>query len=173
KSPAGRGIAGSILSIELWVVTEDAHLVECDPSRRGEIGLHARPLCDSVPYSDKSGYFRLHVLHRAGESVAQPFDHLENREIDISNFAPGQIRSSTLPQHEFKIAKIFWYPLIDKGLGVPPRLGLLIFIVKAGPDGMMRVVNFLHEIGNSKLQLMQPEAGRFIARREPQTRPQI
>ena len=34
-------------------------------------------------------------------------------------------------------------------------------------------LNFLHEIGNSQLQLMQPEAASFVARREPQTRPQI
>ena len=36
---------------------------------------------------------------------------------------------------------------------------------------MMRVVNFLYEIGNGELQLMQPQAPCFIARRKFQTRP--
>src|SRR5215831_6926225 len=36
----------------------------------------------------------------------------------------------------------------------------------------MRVVNFLHEIGDRELQLMQPEPARLVARRKLQARPE-
>ena len=38
---------------------------------------------------------------------------------------------------------------------------------------MMRVVEFLHEIGHRQLQLMQPQTTGLVARGEPQTWPQI
>ena len=109
---------------------EDSHLVECDPPRRREIGLDARPRRDLVTNRDKTWYLPLNAFHRLRKGVTKAFDQLKDRQVDIGHLATEQIGSPTLPQHRLKVAEIFRRAFVDKIIGVAFRFRFLIFIIK-------------------------------------------
>ena len=107
---------------------------------------------------DRSRILRFKVLHCARESIAQPFDHLKEREIDIGNLLAQNVFASfpMVLQYSLEIVEKLRHALRGEVGGAALGFGLLIFIIKAPGDRMMRIVRFGDPIGNRELQLMRP-----------------
>src|SRR5580698_5891841 len=87
----------SISGVELVVVTIDSPLVERDAPFRGEIRLDARPFRHALAQRDKARHFLLKTLHTLRESVAQAFDDLEQRQVDITQPAADHVFAAVVP----------------------------------------------------------------------------
>src|SRR5262249_18497007 len=161
------------LPVKLRIVPEYSHLIESDPTWRREIGLDARPDGNLVTHVNKTRSFSLDIFHRLRKSITQAFDQLEDRKVNIGRLAAEQKRAPTLFQHHFKIAQIFRPPFVKKVLSVPFRFPLLVLVIKTRADGVMCIVDFLHEVGDGELQLMQPETIFFVAWTKLQARSQV
>ena len=82
---------GRRLRIQRLVAPEDAVFVEGNAAVAGEIGLDVRPRGDAVVQIDQARDLALERLHAFWKGVAQPFDDLEQRQIDIGQPAAGEI----------------------------------------------------------------------------------
>jgi hypothetical protein len=66
-------------------VAKDPLLIEGQAPLGGEIRGEAGARGDSVVQRDHSSMFAFLLCHRAWKCVAQAFDHLEQRQIDVGN----------------------------------------------------------------------------------------
>ena len=55
--------------------------------------------CDSVAERDHSPKFAFLLGHRAWKGVAQAFDHLEERQIDVGNSVADEDAAAVAPQY--------------------------------------------------------------------------
>src|SRR6266478_2688484 len=100
------------LQIQRLVAAEDAVLVEGDAAVAGEIGLDIGSGGNAVMQIDQDGNPALEGFHAFGKCIAQAFDDLEQREINISDPAAGEIGAAIAVQQLLEIAEIFWHPLL-------------------------------------------------------------
>ena len=70
-------------------------------------------------------------------------------------------------QHPFEIAEIFGRPRFQKIGSAGACFAALVFVVEAAGDRMMRVVNFVDEIGDRQLQLVGPQPAASSAGARP------
>src|SRR5206468_9885752 len=69
-------------------------------------------------------------------------------------------------QHALEIAEVFRQPLFDQIMRTAMRFALLVFVIEAGGDRMMAVVNLGNKIGDRKLKLMRPQPSGPCCRRQ-------
>src|SRR6202040_1055411 len=119
---------------------------------------------------DEPGNLSFEAFHAFGESVAQAFDDLKQRQIDITEAAADDDSAAILFQHALEIAEIFRYSVAPEILGSPPRGRALLLEIEPARDRMMGIVDLIDEVGNCELQLMRPQEPGFVARGKLQTR---
>src|SRR6202040_2941689 len=119
---------------------------------------------------DEPGNLSFEAFHAFGEGVAQAFDDLKQRQIDIAEAAADDDFAAILFQHALEKAEIFRYAVAPEILGSPPRGRALLLEIQPARDRMMGIVDLINEVGNGELQLMRPQATGFIARSKFQTR---
>src|SRR5438094_7707227 len=161
----GRRSAGNdtaLSAIELGVAAEDALLVERDAALGAKIGGKARTLHHALVERDEPWILGLERAHRARKGVAQAFDHLEERELHVTE---GLSALQAL-----EVIHVLRQPVLAEILRPAPRLRLLILVVKPAGDRMVRVVYFDQPVADRELLLVQPEPRRVALRREPQAR---
>src|SRR6516164_10951907 len=151
---------------------EQAALVERNSPIACEVGLDVRPRRDTAVQIDEARDFTFKLLHPLWKGVAQPLHDLKQRQIDVSESAAGDVAAVGL-QYLLEIAEIFRHPLLPELLGALFCRRALVLEVEAWPERMMGVVNFQHEIGDRKLQLMHPQPCCFRFRRKPMPRAEI
>src|SRR5438067_8961739 len=129
---------GYTLFIQLLEVAVDAPLAERDTPRRGKIGGDARALGDAVTQRENPRHLPFEALHALGKRVAQTFDDLEQREVDIAEPAAEQVRAARRGQNALEIAQIFRN-------AVAPEVGAaalggraLLLVIKVRRHGMVR-----------------------------------
>jgi hypothetical protein len=66
--------------------------------------------------STRPGNLALEGLHPLGKRVAQPFDDLEQRQIDIGQPAAGDIAAAIVLQQPLEIAEIFRHAFLPEFL---------------------------------------------------------
>src|SRR6516165_323419 len=115
---------------------------------------------------DEPWYFALERLHAFGESVAQAVHDLEQRKIDIGQPAARSPGAAACVEQPLEIAEKFRQAFLPEFSCALVRLAPLVLIIERGPERMMGVVNFEHEIGNRQLQLMHPKLCCFRLRCE-------
>src|SRR5215469_582342 len=155
-------------SIELFEIAIDAPLTERNAPRRCQISGYPRPSRDPVMQRDETGNLPFEALHAPGEGVAQPFDALKQRQVDIAEAPTKDESAAVLCQNPFEIAEIFRHAVAPEILASPPCRRALLFEIEPARDRMMRVVDLVDEVRDGKLQLMGPQACGFAARGEIQ-----
>src|ERR1700676_3300567 len=77
--------------VQLWIVSEDAVVVEWDTPRRSEIRGNSRTLRDSRMQPKESRIFPRGLTSRVRERVLEAGDHLKHRKINICELCAQQI----------------------------------------------------------------------------------
>src|SRR6478609_3250690 len=72
-------------SVQLGIAAEDALLVERDAARGTEVRGEPPPRHDAIVERHELRILRFERCHRPGKGVAQAFDHLEERELDVGD----------------------------------------------------------------------------------------
>src|SRR5229473_3581774 len=111
------GMTARGLNIQRLILPEDAVLVEGDAAVAGEIGLDIGSRGDAVVQIDQAGNPALEGFHALGKCVTHAFHYLEQREINISDPAAGEIGAAIALQQLLEIAEIFWRPLLPEFVG--------------------------------------------------------
>src|SRR6267143_4916324 len=130
------GMTKADLHIQRLILPEDAVLVEGDAAVAGEIGLDIGSRGDAVVQIDQAGNPALEGFHALGKCIAQAFDDLEQREINISDPAAGEIGAAIAVQQLLEIAEIFWRPLLPEFVGALFRRLTLILVIQRGAERM-------------------------------------
>ena len=76
-------------------------------------------------------------------------------------------------EHPLEIAEIFRDTVGDKIAGAAAGLCLLLLVIEARGDRVMRIVRFVDDIGDGQLELMRPQPPRLAARREAVPAPEV
>src|ERR1039458_8993985 len=108
-------------NIQLFIMAEDAVLVEGDAPVAGKIGLDVRSDGDAVVQIDQALNFALEGLHAIRKGITQPLDDLEQRKIGVGHPAAGEIEAAVVLQQPLEITEIFRHPLLPEFLGAPLR----------------------------------------------------
>ena len=100
--------------------------------------------------------------HRFGKCIEQSRDELKRRKIGVSEPRVDQkFGAARIPlEHPFEITEVFRQAFPDQVMGPPFRFALLVFVIEAGRDRVMAVMNFGNEIGDGELKLMRPQSTR-------------
>src|SRR6201996_3269466 len=94
-------------TIQFLVMPENPIRIERNPALAREIRLDVRSRGDAVAQIDQAWDLALERLHSFRERIAQAFDELEHREVDIGQPPPGDIGAAVLLEQPFEIAEIF------------------------------------------------------------------
>src|ERR1041385_2771212 len=158
--------------LQLEIISKNSFLVKRDPPRRIEVAGNPRASRHSIPEREDTGIFFFEFFHRFRKSIAQPFDHLEQRKVDVGKLTSEKKLASfrVALQDSFKVIEELGHALGGKVRGAPFGFALLIFVVKAAGDRMMSIVSFGDPVGNRQLQLVRPQPAGFIFRREAEAR---
>ncbi len=115
---------------------------------------------------------RFELRHGKRERVAQTFDHLKQREIDVTQFFPENERVvvRVVTQNPLEIAEKLGYAVGSEMAGALFGLGGLFLVVENVGDWMVRLARFIEPIGDGQLQLMGPEAACLRFSHQTQTR---
>src|SRR5206468_2303738 len=154
------------LNVQFWIMPEDVVLVERDAPLRFEVRGDARPCRDPLVQRDRPRIFRRPPLHRAGKSIAQAGDHLEERQVRIGKRLAEKPSAFFARQHALEVAEEFRQALGGEVRGAALRFGLLVLVVEGAPDRVMRIVHFDQPVGDGELELVRPETRRLALRRE-------
>src|SRR5262249_51335860 len=130
--------------VELGIAAEDAVLIERDPARRREVGGDPWPRRDAIVERDQAWNPPLEARHRVRERVAHPRDHLERRQVHVAEIRPDQPTCCALPvtsEDVLQPAEVLRHALLQEELRAPFRLALLILVVEAPGDRVVRVVD--------------------------------
>ena len=121
------------------------------------------------------GKSRFEPRHRSRKGIAQAGNKLKQRQIAITDPAADEMAVALRVAFEnpLKIAEIFRNPVRNKIGGASARFGLLVLVVEARRDRVVRVMRFVDNIGNRQLQLMRPQPPGLIARREAMAATQV
>src|SRR4051794_14140139 len=88
-------------------MAENPPFVEWYAPLRGEIGRDMRALRHAVMQRNHPRHFLFESLHPLRKGVAQAFDDLEQRQVNVAKPAAEQIRTAAARDHVFEIAEIF------------------------------------------------------------------
>ena len=86
-------------------MAKDPFLIEGQAPYGGEIRGEPGAPSDSVVQRDHSALFAFLLGHRVGKGVAQPFDHLEQRQIDVGNLIADENAAAVARQDLLKITQ--------------------------------------------------------------------
>src|SRR4051794_22709915 len=95
---------------------EYAVIVERNAARRCQIFLDAGTLRQLVAHRDDARHVALDAFHRLRKRVAQAFNELKQRQVDVSDLAPEYIRPFAFLNNRLEIAEIFRRSLFEKVL---------------------------------------------------------
>src|SRR5262245_34508480 len=118
------------LPVERWVMAEDAHLVERDAAVGREVARDPRPLRDRAMHRDYLGDLRSKPPHRLRKRVAQPFHHLEQRQIGISPAAAVEPGAAAPVDDALEITEVFLRTRLPELARVTLRFVALVFVVE-------------------------------------------
>ena len=76
--------------VEFRVMPENAGFVERNPPVRRKVAGDVRPVAHGVAQGGQCWIFGRETLHRARKSVVQPFDHMEQGQVDIAQGVADQ-----------------------------------------------------------------------------------
>ena len=160
------------LFLQLGITSKNPFLVKRNPPRRIEVAGNARASRHPIPEREGTAIFFFEFFHRFRKSIAQSFDHLEQRKVDVGKWSAEKkpISFRVALQDSFEVIEELGHALSGKIRGAPFGFALLIFLVKAAGDRMMRIVSFGDPVGNRQLQLVRPQPAGFIFRREAEAR---
>ncbi len=110
----------------------------------------------------------LDALHGPREGVPQALDHLEQRQVDIAERAADQVLGALriAGQHPLEIAEVLGRAGLEEAGGPALRLGLLVFVIEAGGDRVVGVVDLGDQVGHRQLQLVRPESAGLVRGRQ-------
>src|SRR3954470_24387577 len=95
------------LAVELAIVPENPPFVEWYAPLRGEIGGYARPLRHAVMQRNHARHLPFESLHPLRKGIAQAFDDLEQRQVNVAKLAAKEVRTAVACDQAFEIAEIF------------------------------------------------------------------
>src|SRR5215204_5396635 len=161
------------LTIELAIMPENSPFVEWYPAFRGEIGRDPRPLRHTVAQRNHARHFLFEPLHPFRKGVAEAFNHLEQRKVDIAEPAAKEIRTTTARDHLLEIAKIFRHATFPEISRAALSLRALLLVIEHARDRVMRVMDLPHQIRDGELQLVRPQSAILVLGRKPVPRTEI
>ena len=133
-------------------MAKDPLLIEGQAPLGRKIRSEPGARCDSVVQRDHSSMFAFLLGQRAWKGIAQSFDHLEERQIDVGNRVADENAAAVALQHLLKVIQklrqTFGCEILRAALG----FALLLLVIQAAGDRMMRVVNLGDPIGDGELQ---------------------
>jgi len=83
--------------------------------------------------------------------VAQPFNQLEKRQIDVGNRVADEYAAVIARQNLLEVIQKLRQTLSSEILRAPLRFPLLLFVIQAAGDRMMAIVNLGDSIGDGEL----------------------
>jgi len=83
--------------------------------------------------------------------VAQPFNQLEKRQIDVGNRVADEYAAVIGRQNLLEVIQKLRQTLSSEILRAPLRFPLLLFVIQAAGDRMMAIVNLGDSIGDGEL----------------------
>src|SRR5262249_49004842 len=129
------------LPVQLLEIAVDAPLAERDAARRGEIGGNARALAHPLVQRGNARHLLLETFHPLWEGVAQTFNDLKQRKINIRELAAEKIRAAAPGQHALEIAQIFRHAVAPEVGGAALGGWALLLVIEVRRHWMMRVVD--------------------------------
>src|SRR5262245_642058 len=109
------------LGIELLEIAVDSPLAERDATVRRKVSGNPRPLRHPVVQRDQRRHLLLVSLHALGKRVTQPFDDLEQRQVDIGKLAAEYIRPTAFRQDALDPAAELRHAITPEVLRPPLR----------------------------------------------------
>src|SRR5215204_1623103 len=161
------------LTIELAIMPENSPFIERDAAFRGEIGGDPRAFRHTIAQRNHARHFLFEPLHPLRKGVAQAFDDLEQREVDIAEPATKEIRTTTARDHLLEIAKIFRHATFPEISRAALSLRTLLLVIERARDRVMRVMDLPHQIRDGELQLVRPQLAVLVLGRKPVPRTEI
>ena len=156
-------------------MAEDVLLTERQTAVAGEISLDARSFCDGAMKCCNMRRRGKYSLHSSREGIGKPLHHLKQRKIGVAQGIANKMRASfrVSAKDVFEPAKVFGDPPLAKAFRTAQRLRLLVFVIEAAANGVMRVVNLAYEIVDGELNFMSPKPLSLISRRKAVLRAEI
>ena len=116
------------------------------------------------------GILVLELRERDRERVAQAREHLERREVRVRQLVADEVAPAVRREHVLEVAQELRHPLLAEMPGALPCRGLLVLVVEARAERVMRVVRLGQEVGERELQRVDVVAQPIVVRHEPQPR---
>src|SRR5690348_7377679 len=104
--------------------------------------------------------------HQLGKGISESVDRLEQRQIGVAEFRSGKAAARVFRKQALEIAEIFRQAARTEIRRTTTRFRLLVVVVKAGRDRMMRVVDLDQEVEQRQLTLMDPEPSGLVLGRQ-------
>src|SRR6185437_785296 len=127
--------------VEFLEIAINAPLAERDAPLRREICGDARPLGDAIVQRHEQRNPFLETLHALGKCVAQTFDDLKQRQVNVSEPSPDHILAAVVLEHAFEIAQKLRRAIAPEIGRAPLRRRLLLLVIEPAGNRVMRVVN--------------------------------
>src|SRR6185437_4069011 len=108
-----------------------------------------------------------------GKCVAQTFDDLKQRQVNVSEPSPDHILAAVVLEHAFEIAQKLRRAMAPEIGRAPLRRRLLLLVIEPAGNRVMRVVNVYDQIRDGELQLVRPQPSGLVARRKVKPRTKI
>src|SRR3954454_12769633 len=121
---------------------ENTLLVEGDAPLRLEIRVYTWLGGDAIVQRDHPREVSLEPRHCSGKGVAQAGNNLEQRQVAITHPVPDEmpIALRVAFENPLEIAEIFRDPVRDEIGGAAARFDLLVLVIEARRDRVVRVV---------------------------------
>jgi hypothetical protein len=131
------------------------------PPLGGQVGGELGALPHAIVQRHEPRVLALELPHRPREGIAQPLDHLEQRQIDVSDTRARR-------HARLEVAEEPRQALREEHLRATLRLVQLVFVVEAARDRMVAVVHLDHPVHDRQLLGVKLGATGFVHGREPQ-----
>src|SRR4029453_12500343 len=145
-------------------MAKDAFLIERQAPRRREISGKAWARRNAIVQRHHTRILGFYFRHPTRKGVAQAGDHLEHRQVDVGNRLAEEITAAfrSALEDSLEVIEELWQAGVFEVSGALLRFTLLVFVVEAARDRMMRVVNFADPVGDGELKPMRPQTARFV-----------
>jgi hypothetical protein len=107
------------------------------------------------------------LVHPARECVTRAFHDLEQGQIDVGRPLTIHPLAATALQDLLEVAEELRHAALAKGRSALRGFRLLILVILAHADGVVRVVHFREQVRDRQLQLVRPQPAGFVLGREP------
>ncbi len=161
--------------VELRVVPENAILVERYAALGGEVSGNARASGDLGLEREEAGMLGASFFMPLGKAYSRPESSWKVARSTYDVSLPTRCRWRPLARSRMpsEVAQELRRSLGQEAVRALRGFGLLIFVVEAGADGMVGVVDLVHEIGDGEHELVSGDPGGLVVGDEAVARGEV